>query len=103
MPDRITQREIYDELKKLSAIITGDGDPEKGMVVKQVLMQKDIDLLKDDIAAFDKKLSLHTGFNGKPVKSVLGLSPETRAILWKYFIRAGIIFLFGGQAFKFIK
>ena len=108
MPDRVTSRDVYDEVKKINEILTGNGDPSKGMIVKQALMNQKLDALSDNvkwnterIGDLDKKISAHTGFNGTERRNLFGLiSPETQATLWKYTIRAGMLFLMGDEIYR---
>ena len=115
MPNsRVTTQELYREIRKINEILTGNGHPEEGMCVKQALMAKclqdiqenhkesmeRINSLEQKQQYMSNKLAAHTGYNGKDPKTVLGLTPEIQGLIWKWFIRAGITFMFGKEAFN---
>lgn len=76
-------QKILTEVSDLRKIITGNGDPKKGMLFQQ-------EMIKESVDALSRKLDKHIndGNSGKRDKKYFKyLSQEQASMLWKWFIR----------------
>jgi hypothetical protein len=58
----VTLEQIYEEVKTVREIVTGNGTPENGMVVKQARMEERQDALKEDIGDIKDSLKSHAKY-----------------------------------------
>ena len=85
-----TTREILEsnqkKLGELHEIITGNTDPEKGIVFRLLIVEKNQEEIKDKLDNHIKSV------NGKPV---LGIDPKIKDLLIRWALRIMIAGMFG--------
>ncbi len=98
----VTLDQIYEEVKTTREILTGNGDPDKGLIVRHVRLEErqenfkeDVSEIKQDIGDFRdefkeyaKTMTNRRSSNGK----ILGVLPKKVAeTVWMWVVRSSII------------
>ena len=98
----VTLDQIYEEVKTTREILTGNGDPDKGLIVRHVRLEErqenfkeDVNDIKQDIGDFRdefkeyaKTMTNRRSSNGK----ILGVLPKKVAeTVWMWVVRSSII------------
>ena len=84
---------VAKEVSHLNKMITGNGDPSNGMVVKQIEMQKDLGKLVVDFTAHcnQSKVSESKTTAGKTLDKII--PPSVRSTIWLVIIRGVMVVL----------
>ena len=57
MPDRkITTKDVYDAISKLYVLITGNGDPEKGILFREAMVERRLESLCSQVNLVSAKV-----------------------------------------------
>lgn len=101
-------KDLEKDIKDLKHVITGNGEPTKGVLFRQVILEDKVNKMDESLSDIDNKLNelkdgqekllKYSNGNGKPAhvnnKTYLGfLTPELRSKIWVNIIRYGIIAL----------
>ena len=98
--------QVLKEVQNLNKVILGNGDPEKGMVVRLIRIEDKIDShLKgcDEERKAAAKTVVEEFYKNHPLPStsnkiIWGVTPELRTKIWMWFIRVGIAFIIGKES-----
>lgn len=93
MADASKIDQVLEQLKTLNTILLGNGTPERGIVYRTAKIEEK---LEDHLADCKKNKNVNA-------KSILGIPPEIRDLVWKTAIRLGIIFLLGKEGISAVE
>lgn len=110
MPNgRVSTKDLYAAVNKLYDVIIGNGEPEKGLCFRQVLIEKELARMAQHVDELTDKLEKHITMIQPLIEPIANkkeswldniISFETRDTLVKWGIRLGLMYLVGAEFFR---
>ncbi len=104
----VTLDQIYEEVKTTREILTGNGDPDKGLIVRHVRLEERQENFKDDVSdikqdigdfrdEFKEYAKTMTNRRSNPNAKILGVVPK-RVVenVWMWVVRGTIFTVISG-------
>jgi len=94
-----TNDDILKELQDLKLMLTGNGQPEQGVVFRTCILEKEVQEIKENVDV----LADHPYMPKKEKKDEpkRWLDPKTRQIILSYFWKAALLAVLGKEAVTF--